>query len=224
MQPPVRPDPALFSRDSNDLSPPHRLALAYARSGARPVWEGLLRLDARLARTALGAREPLLGQLKLAWWRDRMAQPTAEWPRGEPLLAILVRWEAEREVLGQLVDAWEGAVGGSPAEPVIARIAEGRADAFAALGRIVGMDASVEDAVRLVGRAWALSDLSVGLPEPEGRAAASRLLAAQDARPPVLPRDLRPLAILADIARGESEGEGTLRRFARIIRLGIIGR
>ncbi|MFC4295454.1 hypothetical protein ACFO0A_10350 [Novosphingobium tardum] len=188
------------------------------------MWEGLLRLDARLARTALGAREPLLGQLKLAWWRDRMAQPTADWPRGEPLLAILVRWETEREVLGQLVDAWEGAVGGSPAEPVIARIAEGRADAFAALGRIVGMDASVEDAVRLVGRAWALSDLSVGLPEPEGRAAASRLLAAQDARPPALPRDLRPLAILADIARGESEGEGTLRRFARIIRLGIIGR
>ena len=51
------------------LAPMHRLALAYAPAEARPAWAGLLALDARLAGVVRAAREPVLGQLRLAWWR-----------------------------------------------------------------------------------------------------------------------------------------------------------
>ena len=51
-------------------------------------------------------------QLRLAWWRDRFAQPCAEWPQGEPLLAKLHGWEPERAALSGLVDGWEARIVG----------------------------------------------------------------------------------------------------------------
>jgi phytoene synthase len=52
-------------------------------------------LDVRLAGVVRGAREPMLGQLKLAWWRDRLGGDPESWPKGEPLLASLKAWGAE---------------------------------------------------------------------------------------------------------------------------------
>src|SRR3546814_20021260 len=65
-------------------------------------------LAARLTKLLLDAREPLIGQIKLAWWRDMMAMiasDPAALPKGEPLLAELQASWAGKGGLDALVDA-----------------------------------------------------------------------------------------------------------------------
>ena len=83
----------------DELPPPLRLAVTYAPRRARLAWAALLVLDRRLARVALAAGEPVLGQIRLAWWRDRFAEPASAWPSGEPLLAALHGWDGDRAAL-----------------------------------------------------------------------------------------------------------------------------
>ncbi|WP_168453031.1 hypothetical protein [Sphingopyxis microcysteis] len=64
----------------------------------------------RLTKLLADAREPLIGQIKLAWWRDMaamLADDPAALPKGEPLLAELAASWAGRGALDTLVDAAE---------------------------------------------------------------------------------------------------------------------
>src|SRR3546814_17006618 len=58
----------------------------------RPAMAALWGLAARLTKLLLDAREPLIGQIKLAWWRAMAAMIASDpdaLPTGEPLLAEL---------------------------------------------------------------------------------------------------------------------------------------
>ncbi|MET0180074.1 MAG: squalene/phytoene synthase family protein [Novosphingobium sp.] len=202
-----------MSTVAEELLPPERLAVAYAPVSARPAWIGLLALDRRLARVALAAREPMLAQLRLAWWRDRFRAPAGDWPAGEPLLAVLAAWEGERAALERLVDGWEGAIGGEADEAALAALVAARAGAVAALARVVGVPPSraIEDRARH----WA----AASLPAPLN----GRVSLGTTAVPP-LPRAMRPLAVLAGLADGQASGPGRVRALGRIIRLGLTGR
>ena len=90
-----------------ELSPPLRLALAWAPRHARPATLALFALDTRLAGFLRRATEPLPVQMRLAWWRDTLGAPPSAWPRGDPLLDELRTWAAP-EGLVALVDGWEG--------------------------------------------------------------------------------------------------------------------
>jgi len=181
------------------LDPLERLAIAYAPRAVRPAWAGFLALDRRLADAAREGRDPLMIQLRLAWWRDRFAQPAAQWPSGEPLLALLLAWDDDRATLGALVDGWEarnvGQDGG--AELATARIA-----AVAALARRSGVAA--DDTVR--------------------RAAAEWLGHAPAGPAPRLPRALRPLAILRGMALREGQGGSPVGNALAAMRFAIRGR
>ena len=118
------------------LSPPERLAIAYAPRALRPAWTGLLALDHRLADTARPGRDAIMIQLRLAWWRDRLAEPAGCWPRGEPLLAVLAAWDSERAALTALVDGWEAQVVGEDGGVALDRA---RADAIVTLARMSGL-------------------------------------------------------------------------------------
>ena len=64
----------------------------------------------RLTKLLADAREPLIGQIKLAWWRDMatmLADDPAALPKGEPLLAELAASWAGQGGLDALVDAAE---------------------------------------------------------------------------------------------------------------------
>ena len=64
----------------------------------------------RLTKLLADAREPLIGQIKLAWWRDMaamLADDPAALPKGEPLLAELAASWAGQAGLDTLVDAAE---------------------------------------------------------------------------------------------------------------------
>lgn len=64
----------------------------------------------RLTQLLDGVREPMIGQIKLAWWRDMMAlmaDNADAIPKGEPLLAEMTpHWRGEAG-LGELVNAAE---------------------------------------------------------------------------------------------------------------------
>jgi 15-cis-phytoene synthase len=91
------------------LPPPLRLAVAYAPKSARVAFALLLLLDERLAQIVGRATEPMIAQLKLAWWRDAFTAHAGQRPKGEPLLSALFD-QARPELLtvaSELVDAWE---------------------------------------------------------------------------------------------------------------------
>lgn len=76
----------------------------------RPAIAALWALAERLTKLLQDAREPLIGQIKLAWWRDMMAMlanDPAALPKGEPLLAELQATWAGQGGLEGLVDAAE---------------------------------------------------------------------------------------------------------------------
>ncbi len=152
------------------LSPPERLAIAYAPRALRPAWTGLLALDHRLADAARAGREPIMIQLRLAWWRDRLAEPASARPRGEPLLALLSPWDTERAALVALVDGWEAQVVG---EDGGVALASARAEAILALARLAGLT-----------------------PTPALQSAATDWAEGRTLRSAHLPRALRPLVLL----------------------------
>ncbi len=92
-----------------DLSPPVRLAIAYAPKRFRTAFSVLLRFDARFAEIVANTSEPLIGQIKLAWWRDAMAAGTHLRPKGEPMLSALFGFDQPilTGAAVALVDAWE---------------------------------------------------------------------------------------------------------------------
>jgi 15-cis-phytoene synthase len=211
------------------LPPAHRLALAYAPVASRPAWAALLALDARLADTVRHAREPVIGQLRLAWWRDRLGEKREAWPQGEPLLAALRVWDDGHGALVPLVDGWEELLGEAPlpAQALLA-MAEGRALGFAAVAARVGAGDHAGETRRLA-LGWALADLAAHLGHFEERASALALATAHDWRGARLPRALRPLVVLHGLAAhavrqdGKPAKHGGLTLLAAM-RLGIIGR
>src|SRR5690606_10062975 len=90
----------------DELPAPQRLALTYASSRSRAEHMALLALDARLAAILRKRREPMLVQLRLAWWRDMLNSPAADWPWGDAVLDLLRRWR-DPAGLVPLVDGWE---------------------------------------------------------------------------------------------------------------------
>jgi phytoene synthase len=76
------------------------------RSALTALWK----LEARLFQLVAERREVMLAQIKLAWWRERLAQVAddpAALPKGEPLLAELAQHWCGRPTLAPLADAYE---------------------------------------------------------------------------------------------------------------------
>jgi phytoene synthase len=207
---------------AGQLAPLARLALAYAPAKTRDAWLSLLSLDGRLSAVVRGAREPMLAQLKLAWWRDRLGADPAGWPKGEPLLARLAEWGGHAAGLSALVDGWEALL---DEEGGLADFADGRAGAMAALAGLLGSDV---EAARDAGRRWALADLALHLGDPHDKARAVALL--DEAAPAAaLPRAMRPLAIMAGLSeravrRGAGEALSGPGALLAAIRLGMISK
>jgi 15-cis-phytoene synthase len=201
------------------LSPPSRLALAYAPGPARLAWLALLSLDARLAAVVRGASEPLIGQIRLAWWRERLSEPSSNWPAGEPLLALLREWGGGHEALRPMVDGWEILLGEAPlSAEAFAEAAAGRAACAVALAERLGLHRNRAQVAR-VAREWALADFAAKVGDPRELAVLEGLV--QDTGRARLPRSMRPLVVLHGLARRSRSGSVAL---LAALRLGILGR
>jgi phytoene synthase len=208
-----------------ELPPAQRLALAYAPAFARPATLALLALDARLGAVLRGRREPLAAQLRLAWWRDRLATRQSEWPPGEPLLEALRCWRAPAG-LGALVDGWEALLAEALTPPLIGEFVDGRAQAFAALARELGSDRASD--AEVAARTWAFADLAANVSSEAERGTVLEY-ARNVPPPPRLSSSLRPLAVLADLgAAALRRGGGPLlagpRSALAALRIGLTGR
>lgn len=209
------------------LPPLSRLALAYSPASARHDWLTVLALDARLAGVVRQVREPVLAQMKLAWWRDRLEQEAAARPRGEPLLARLADWRDGGKPLVMLVNGWEALLSEPPLmAQAIATFADGRAALVGELAERLGGD---RGAAVARARRWALADLSLHSSDAEARAAAREMaISAAPARGSCEPA-MRPLAVLEQINLranriGSTRALGSPLALLTAIRVGLIGR
>jgi 15-cis-phytoene synthase len=177
-----------------DLPAPQRLALTYASARSRSATLALLALDARLAAVLRARREPIAAQLRLAWWRDMLTRPAAEWPRGEPVLDALRGWR-DPSGLSDLAVGWEALLAEALTPEAIAEFVAGRGRAFGCLARELGAEA-IEHAEQAA-RIWALADLAAHISDGEERALVVE--AGRGLAPSPLPASLRPLAVLAGL-------------------------
>ena len=216
--------------ENSELALAPRIALGWTTDPVRTVLVPLFTLDERLARIVATVREPLLAQMRLAWWRDRLGEAPASRPTGDPALdAIGALWQGEEAALIALVDGWEELLGEAPlSERAFERFAAGRGAGFAACARRAGQG-EYAPAAEAAGARFALGDcfahLSDAVERDRVRAAAAGLRTPRDR----LPRSLRPLTILGGLgARVLRRGEGPLfgdRGSALLAtRLGIWGR
>jgi phytoene synthase len=195
-----------------------RIMVAVPRE-RRAATAALWALAERLTKLLHDAREPLIGQIKLAWWRDMaamLADDPAALPKGEPLLADLAASWAGQGGLDALADAAEAML---VAEDAAAR----QAAALAFGGALFALSGGAANGGARWGLLW-------GAALQESAADAQQFFAAVRNLPPptrVLFTGNKALLMLdrwaGAIARHDGErrwrSEGLL-----LLRLGLIGR
>jgi phytoene synthase len=190
--------------------------------------DALLALDAALGNVLRTTREPLVGQMRLAWWREALQGLDASGAPAEPVLqsltAAVLPVGITGRALSEMVEAWE---------PLLSDIGAGSIDDHArlrgrALFTVAGMvlGAAEGDPVGDAGEGWALADLAANLSDPalasEARERAATLLA--QARRSRWSRNGRALGALALIADRQLSGPIPPVFVVRLARFRLIGR
>ena len=208
-----------------ELPPIYRIAIGSARSRDRAAFAALFALDTRLGRAVAEASEPIIAQMKLAWWRDRFSERPSDWPIGEPLLAQLYSWNTSATDLGQLVDGWEELVAGEALTSAgMERFASGRRASWQALARFIGAETNVT-ALDHLARNFSFADLvERGYDHGKLPIVDSQSVLRQGK----MPRGLRPFVVLGALGqRAVSKQRPMLDGFpslALAVRTGLSGR
>jgi 15-cis-phytoene synthase len=190
------------------LPPEIELALAYTGPIHRPALRIFFELDLRLARILSATNEPMLGQMRLAWWRETLAKPVNERPNGDAVLdAIGEHWTGREEHLQKLVDAWENLLAEPPLGADDARaFAHARSDAMAGAFADQVADCDVSDA-KTMGQYWALADLAANVSLKEEREMLVSL-ALNQSRPTRLRAPFKGVAVLGALSLRSLEKGG----------------
>jgi len=204
--------------------PERRLALAYAGRDRRDALAVLWALDQRLGGLVAASREPQLGEIRLAWWRDSL-DGLDRTRHEEPLLAAVQQVAAEhslaRDDLSRLTDGWLALLTPLPLSPdMLERYAADRgAMLFRLSAKVAG---GAHRQAEAAGEAWALLDLAAHVSDPETAARARTLAAARlEGVASRWPRSLRPLAVL--LRSATNEGRSPVYRTARTFWTGLTG-
>ncbi len=198
--PGLGPRTVMDTANDDPLPPEAELAIAWSAPKVRAALTTALQLDRRLARIVARTTEPMLGQMRLAWWREALGKPVAERPRGDVVLdAIGAHWTGRESALAAMVDGWEVLVTAEAlGAPEIAAFATGRGAFFSALQDDPAAAGSAR--VVLAGQRWALANAAAGVSDAVERAAlvaAGLGLPEQGGR---MPAGLRGLAVLDALA------------------------
>ena len=175
-------------------------------------------LDLALADVVATSSDPALGAIRLAWWRERLAELDAGAAPAEPRLRSIARELLGRGIAGaelaELEDGWL---------PLLAPFPWGRAQAdglqqrgrllFGISARLLGGRAGDAE---VAGALWSLVDGAHHVSDP-----GSHDVLLADARealsglPPRSPLEVRPLTVLAALAAHDVvRGSGGTRRVA----------
>lgn len=195
--------------DKSEALPPEAiLAMAWTPPNLRAPLSMALQLDRRLARIVARTSEPMLGQMRLAWWRDALSNKLADRPRGDAVLdGIGAHWAGREAALIAMVDAWEVLV---TAERIGYEDAKsfgiGRGEFFTAIAGLE--DVSNRDRLAAAGYRWAMADAAVAVSQPDERDVLIQVGLARAHLNESFPRSLRGLAVLEALALRALRGGG----------------
>lgn len=217
------------------LGPDRALALSYVPAAERRAIAALFQIDAAMADVVRTTREPMLGPIRLAWWRERLEelQPGGPVP-AEPRLQQVARELLPRGVSGHdlasLEAGWLGLFDPFPWTVETSEAVWLRGNLLFGLGgRLLG---GADEQIRRAGGLWALVDVARHCSNPASRAMLLRQARtfAQRLGGTRFVRRLRPLSMLAALAvrdcsrREPLEQEGTAGRAAAMLRHRLSGR
>ncbi len=225
--------------DISSLTDPERaLALSHAAAESRAALAVLWALDERMGAIVAAARDPLIGSMRLVWWRDALEaldDQSAKVP-AEPLLQALAASLLPAGVRGTdmaaLETGWAALLEGETLTPdQIDSHGAGRgAPLFRLSARLLGQEPADIDAA---GAGWALADLGHRTQSIESRgqarvAALDRLAQVDIGR---WPRSLRPLGLLVMFARQDAQlpadqlrRQASPKRLFRSLAYALLGR
>ncbi|HMJ93449.1 MAG TPA: squalene/phytoene synthase family protein [Allosphingosinicella sp.] len=198
----------MTSADPSPLDPDRILALSYVPSARREAVGALWRLDAALGAVLSAGREPMISRIKLAWWRDSLEKLDRERAPAEPVLQAVAQHVLPAGVSGaELAPMEEGWAVLLSDEPLTSSDLDTYARQRGALlfrlgARLLGAEVNAE--VEKAGETWALADLARHSGNEEDSGAALKA-ALERAVPRRWPPQLRPLGMLAVLARRDAE-------------------
>lgn len=178
------------------------LALAHTKAELRDALRMFFELDQRLSRLVSASTEPMLGQMRLAWWREMLGKEMEQWPQGDQVLDGVRRFWGERaSLLLPLVDAWEHLLAEPPlgASDALSFV-EGRRDALLAVFNVEAESAHFK-AFSDAAWHWALADLASKVSEEEERTLLVGLSEESGRKGARLPADARGLAVVGALGR-----------------------
>jgi len=216
----------------------------FARPPARGDLMALYAFNLEVAKTRETVREPMMGLMRLQWWRDALAEIYSDGERHhqvvQPLAAAIRRHRLDRALFDRLIDARERDLEETPPANLGALV--GYVDATAAgLGLLAaqtlgGANEQEAQAVRAVWIAWALAGLLRAVPfharhrrvhlpqnllQQQGLAAHDIL---EQRRPPALAEVARAVAFEAGdhLAAGRELGRTLPRRLLPVMLMGTL--
>lgn len=174
--------------------PDRAFAVTHVPTAARDAMSTLWQLDEQLGQIVASTTEPMIGQMRLLWWREALESGAA----GHPVLDDVTSWlvpRIARADLAAMVDGWDELLEPLPlAVDGLERYARHRGGRlFTLSGTLLGQVVDPE-----VGCRWALADFACRCSDPVTAARAFDLAVLQSASPRRLPRPLRIMARLAD--------------------------
>ncbi|MEO0591274.1 MAG: hypothetical protein AAFZ11_12050 [Pseudomonadota bacterium] len=172
----------------------------------------------------------MLGQMRLAWWRDALGMDVSDRPAGDPVLdAIGSTWRGYEAELIALVDGWEHMLSDPPlSHEAACAFADGRGAAFGALAAYSERGEALRPRLESAGRIWAVADAASHI---DAAAERETLVELGRALPPPgsLPAPFRGVAILASLGARALKAGGAPLMAGRgagwtAFRAGLLGR
>ncbi|UVO53222.1 squalene/phytoene synthase family protein [Sphingomonas sp. SUN039] len=194
--------------------PDRAFALGHVPGAQRAAVAALWALDEQLGQIVASTTQPMVGQMRLLWWREVLISGVS----GHPLLAELTSVRAcgiDTEALGTIVEGWEELLEPLPlSEAQLAAYAAQRGtQLFALTAQICDVTCPAE-----AGAGWALADFGFRCSDPVTSSRALGL--AREILATAEPRRLsRPLRILVRLAQGDvTAGKKTVRSRWKLLR------
>ena len=217
-----------------DLDRDRTLALSYVPARRRAAVGALWRLDAAMGQALAGGREPLISQIKLAWWREALEKLDTARAPAEPVLQAVAEHVLPGGIggaeLARMEQGWSVLLAQQPltAEELALYAATRGGLLFRYTASLLGQ--AGEAGIDRAGEVWALADLARHSADAQDADNAIAEARARDWRVR-WPAALRPLGMLAALgARDAEEGrprweeQGAPRRMLRMLRMRLTGR
>ena len=188
------------------------LALSYIPRPKRQLVADLFALDAALGQVVRTTSEPMVGRIRLAWWRERLEELDQGIVPAEPHLEATARLIGETGLTGamlaELVERWEPLFDPFPWESEVVGPVAGRgAFLFGYAGLVLEADLPGIKMAQTAGGLWALMDVAKHCSDEDSRFVlidVANMSLNKLAGDPVEPA-VRPLTMLGLLARRDVE-------------------